>query len=139
MVLEEVHDPRIDRASESSRRQRDGSRFVGGYGQKIGSSDLRFLEGQLPMDGDRVASEEPPSQQLERCLEQLETALVAHNRTLEDVLQMTLYLTDMDSYDAVNETYERYFDDPYPARTTVGVSELLGNAAVTVDAIAAVD
>lgn len=45
----------------------------------------------------------------------------------------------MDAYESVNETYERYFEDTYPARTTIGACELLGGAAVTVDAVAALE
>ena len=45
----------------------------------------------------------------------------------------------MDAYGAVNDTYEDWFGEPYPARTTVGVCELLGGAAVTVDAVVAIE
>jgi 2-iminobutanoate/2-iminopropanoate deaminase len=40
------------RASETSRKQRDGTEFIGGYGKKTGDSDLLFIEGQLPEDGE---------------------------------------------------------------------------------------
>ena len=55
------------------------------------------------------------------------------------MLQVTLYLVDMDAYEEVNETYEQYFEETYPARTTVGVCDLLGGSAVTVDAVVAVE
>ena len=58
---------------------------------------------------------------------------------MDDVLQLTLYLTDMDAYESVNETYERYFEDTYPTRTTVGACELLGGATVTANAAAALE
>ena len=45
----------------------------------------------------------------------------------------------MDAYEQVNETDERYFEETYPARTTVGACELLGGAAVTVNAVVAVE
>lgn len=44
----------------------------------------------------------------------------------------------MDAYEEVNDVYEQSFDETYPARTTVGVRELLGGAAVTIDAVVAV-
>ena len=52
-----------------------------------------------------------------------------------DVFQLTLYLAEMDAYEQVNSTYEQYFKETYPARITVGVCELLGGAAVTIDAV----
>lgn len=127
------------RTSDRTRKQRAGSEFVGGYGTKTGDSDLLFVEGQLPeRDGD-VASGEPPSRQLEICLERLRAELDRHGREPADVLQLTLYLTDLDAYERVDETYREFFDDAHPSRTTVGVSELLGGAAVTVDAVVAVE
>ena len=128
-----------DRASEASRRQRDGTEFVGGYGTKTGDSDLRFIEGQLPEHEGRVESDESPAQQLELALRNLEVELNQRGQGMDDVLQLTLYLTDMDACESVNETYERYFEDTYPTRTTVGACELLGGATVTADAAAALE
>lgn len=128
-----------DRASENSRRQRDGTEFIGGYGMKTGDSDLRFIEGQLPEYEGRVESDESPAQQLELALQNLEAKLNQRGQGMDDVLQLTLYLTDMDAYESVNETYERYFEETHPARTTVGACELLGGAAVTIDAVAALE
>ena len=128
-----------ERASGTSRKQRDGTEFIGGYGAKTGNSDLRFIEGQLPEHEGQVESDEPPAQQLELALQNLETQLNQHGQGMDDVLQLTLYLADMDAYEQVNETYERYFEETYPARTTVGASELLGGAAVTVNAVVAIE
>ena len=139
MQSEQVSRSIPDRASETSRKQRDGTEFIGGYGTTTGDSDLRFIEGQLPEHEGRVESDESPAQQLELALRNLEVELNQRGQGMDDVLQLTLYLTDMDAYRSVNETYERYFEDTYPARTTVGACELLGGAAVTVDAVAALE
>ena len=128
-----------NRASDTSRKQRDGVNFTGAFGRKTGDSDLRFIEGQLPEHEGQVESDESPAQQLELALQNLETQLNQRGQELDDVLQITLYLTDMDAYESVNETYERYFEDTYPARTTVGAYELLGGAAVTINAVAALE
>ncbi|EMA44935.1 endoribonuclease L-PSP [Halococcus saccharolyticus DSM 5350] len=128
-----------DRASEASRRQRAGTEFIGGYGTTTGDSDLRFIEGQLPEHEGRVESDKSPAQQLKLVLQNLEATLNQRGQRMDDVLQLTLYLTDMDAYESVNDTYERYFEDTHPARTTVGACELLGGAAVTVDAVAALE
>ena len=127
------------RASETSRKQRDGTKFIGGYGKKTGDSDLLFVEGQLPEDNGQVVSEESPARQLELCFQNLEIQLDRHGKETRDVLQLTLYLAEMDAYEQVNASYEQYFDETYPARTTVGVCELLGGAVVTIDAVVALE
>lgn len=127
------------RVSETSRKQRDGSEFVGVFGKKTGSSDLVFIEGLLPEQDGEVARSEPPSRQLEICLQKLEAELNRYGKDPSHVLQLTLYLADMDAYEDVNDTYKQFFDKTCPARTTVGVCELLGGAAVTVDGVIAIE
>ncbi|MBZ6496310.1 RidA family protein [Natrinema longum] len=139
MENEQIAESRPVRASESSRKQRDGSAFTGAFGKKTGSSDLLFLEGTLPEQDGEVARTEPPSRQLEICLENLEAELRRYGKDPSHVLQLTLYLADMDAYRSVNETYEEFFDETQPARTTVGVCELLGGAAVTIDGVVAIE
>lgn len=139
MAKNQTAESSLDRASESSRKQRAGTDFTGAFGKKTGSSDLLFLEGQLPEQDEEVVRSESPPQQLEICLENLEVALSRHGRELADVLQLTLYLADMESYEQVNEAYERVFDETCPARTTVGVCNLLGGAAVSVDAVVPIE
>ena len=139
MKANSISNSKPGRASETSRKQRDGTEFIGGYGQKTGDSDLLFIEGKLPEEGDRIASDASPTRQLELALRNLETELKRYGRDINDVFQLTLYLAEMDAYEQVNSTYEQYFEETYPARTTVGVCELLGGAAVTIDAVVAVE
>jgi len=139
MGMSERSGVRPERASTDGRKQRDGIAFIGGMGMKTGDSDLLFVEGQLPEDGDRIASDESPARQLKRCLNDLESQVRRHGATMDDVLKVTLYLADMDAYDAVNEAYQEVWEDSYPARTTVGVCELLGGATVTLDAVVAIE
>ncbi|ELY87359.1 endoribonuclease L-PSP [Natrialba hulunbeirensis JCM 10989] len=129
----------VSRASNPTRRQRDGTAFVGGFGKTTGDSDLLFVEGQLPERDGTVQHHLTAPEQLERCLATLESKLAAHGSELEGILQVTIYVTDMDSYDEINAVYERHFQEPYPSRTTVGVCDLLGGAAVTLDAVVALE
>lgn len=129
----------VERASTAARKQREGTKFTGAFGQRTGDSDLLFVEGQLPKQNGTVSNDAPASKQLELCLENLKSVLAQHGHTVDDVLQITLYLADMDTYEQVNETYEQYFDETYPARTTIGVCELLGGATVTIDAVVTIE
>lgn len=129
----------LSRASALGRKQRAGTKFTGGYGKKTGESDLLFLEGQLPtVDGD-VETDQSAAEQMERCLVNLRAALDTHDRTLDDVLKITVYLTDLSQYESVNNVYRGAFDEQLPARAVVGVSELLGGATVQLEAVAAIE
>lgn len=129
----------VSRASEPAQRQRDGTTFTGAFGQRTGESDLLFVEGQLPERDETVAGDESASTQLALCLKNLESVLETNGRSGDDILKLTLYLADMDAYERVNETYEQHFEGSHPARTTVGVCDLLGGASVTVDAVVAIE
>ncbi len=76
---------------------------------------------------------------MELCLNNLEVKLTDQGRSPDDVLQITIYVADMDAYDEMNAVYEQHFQDVYPARTTVGVCDLLGGASVTLEAVVAVE
>lgn len=80
-----------------ARKQRGGTKFTGAFGQRTGDSDLLFIEGQLPDQNGAVSNDASASKQLELCLENLESVLAQRGHTVDDVLQITLYLADMDT------------------------------------------
>ena len=57
--------------------------------------------------------------------------------SLADVIKANVYLTDINDFAAMNKVYETYFDQPYPARTTIGVAALPAGAHVEIEAVAA--
>lgn len=70
-----------------------------------------------------------------QCLENLRTTLHEQGLSLQNVLKTTIYLTNLDQYDAVNDVYSEYFAGTVLARSTVGVTELLGDADVQIEAV----
>jgi 2-iminobutanoate/2-iminopropanoate deaminase len=62
--------------------------------------------------------------------------LCAAGKTLADVVRVSVYLTDMKDFPQMNAVYERHFEAPYPARTTVAVAALPLGAAVEIDLVA---
>ncbi|MBV8877908.1 MAG: RidA family protein, partial [Gammaproteobacteria bacterium] len=66
----------------------------------------------------------------------LGTLLGAAGKSLADVARTNVYLTDMKDFARMNAVYARYFEPPYPARTTVAVAALPLGAAVEIDLIA---
>jgi 2-iminobutanoate/2-iminopropanoate deaminase len=72
----------------------------------------------------------------ERVLENLEAVLHGASMSLEDVVQCTVYLTDMSDYATVNDVYSRYFSDAPPAREAIEVRALPRAARVEISCIA---
>ncbi len=99
---------------------------------------LLFCSGQIPLDpvsGELVGS--TPADQAGRCLENLSAICDAAGATLADAVKLTVYLTDMSAFVAVNEVYASFFESDPPARVAIGVAALPRGAQVEIDAVVA--
>ena len=110
---------------------------AGPFSPAVRSHGMTFLSGVVAEDratgaflGGDVAT------QTERALGNLAAVLAAAGKTLDDVVRVGVYLTDMSTFSAMNAVYERHFRPPYPARTAVCVAALPLGAAVEIDAVA---
>ncbi len=74
--------------------------------------------------------------QTEQIFDNLEAVLEAAGKSLSDVVKVSVFLTDMRNFAAMNEVYARRVPAPYPARTTIGVASLPLGAAVEIDMVA---
>jgi 2-iminobutanoate/2-iminopropanoate deaminase len=101
-----------------------------------GPADALYLSGQVGTDASGRLVEGGVQAQAEQALRNLQAVLEAVGRTLDDVVRVGVYLTDMGSFAAMNEVYARFFAQPYPARTTIGVAALPLGAAVEMDLVA---
>lgn len=111
---------------------------IGPYSHAVAASGLLFCSGQLPLHpatGEMPAA--PAAEQARRCLDNLAAVCAAAGTTLERAVRLTIYLTDLASFEQVNEVYASYFGAAPPARVTVGVASLPRGAAVEIDAIVA--
>jgi 2-iminobutanoate/2-iminopropanoate deaminase len=109
---------------------------VGAYSQAVESGGLLFMSGQIgldPVSGELVEGLEG---QARRALSNLCAVLSAAGSCMQDVVKVTIYLTDMADFAKVNGIYEGFFAPPYPARAVVEVSALPKGAAVEIEAIA---
>lgn len=110
---------------------------VGAYSQATTNGDLLFTAGQIPLTPDgELLDDEPIDVQTEQALDNLVAVLDAEGLGPEDVLKVTVFLDDIDDFDAMNETYAAYFEDEPPARSAVGVDELPKGVGVEIEAIA---
>ncbi|MDR2599879.1 MAG: Rid family detoxifying hydrolase [Oscillospiraceae bacterium] len=107
------------------------------YSQGVDSDGLIFLSGQTPVDfntGELV--DEDIKTQTQQCFDNLFNVLNEINLTSDDVQKVNVFLTDMNDFSLMNEIYSKQFSEPYPARTTVGVTSLSKNAKVEIEMIA---
>lgn len=111
---------------------------VGPYVHAVRANGLLFCSGQIPLDprtGELTGAN--AADQAGRCLENLAAVCDAAGVTLGDAVRLTVYLTDMASFAAVNEVYESFFESDPPARVAVAVAALPRGALVEIDAVVA--
>jgi 2-iminobutanoate/2-iminopropanoate deaminase len=111
-------------------------RAMGPYSQAIASGDLVFCSGQVGIDPATGQLVEGFEEQVDRALRNIGGVLDAAGLGYGDVVKTTLFLVDIDRFQAANAIYKRYFPDPFPARSTIGVAALPGGAAFEIEAIA---
>jgi 2-iminobutanoate/2-iminopropanoate deaminase len=111
---------------------------IGPYSHAVRAGELLFCSGQIPLDPDTgELVQGSAATQARRCLENLEAVCEAAGTSLVRAVRLTVYMTDLDQFGAVNEIYGDFFaeqDDP-PARVAIGVAALPKGAQVEIDAI----
>ena len=109
---------------------------IGPYSQATRSGNTVYFSGQIPLDpatGDVV--EGGIEAQARRAFDNLKAVAEAAGGSMDDIVRVGLYLTDLSQFGTVNAVMAEYFDAPYPARSTIEVSALPKGAAFEVDAI----
>ena len=112
---------------------------IGTYSQAVNHNGLVFVSGQIPLDP--VSMDMVPGgidAQITQVFENLSAICNAAGGSLQNILKLTVYLTDMANFPQVNAIMEQYFEAPFPARAAVGVAALPRDAEVEMDAILAV-
>jgi len=113
---------------------------IGPYSQAVRSGKTVFLSGQIPLDpGTGQLVEGDIAAQSRRVFDNLQAVCQAAGGSLDDVMRIGIYLTDLGDFAAVNAVMADYFSAPYPARSTIEVAGLPRGARVEVDAILAFD
>lgn len=109
---------------------------VGPYSQAIKCGNFLFISGQLPIDSNSgKMSESSYKDQAAQSMKNIVAILEECDMTVDDLVKTTIYLTDMAKFGEVNEVYESFFGDNYPARSCVQISKLPKGALVEIEAI----
>ena len=108
---------------------------IGPYSQAVRAGDAVYLSGQIPLDPKTMQLVEGFEAQVRRVFDNLLAVCREAGGGFDDVVRVTIYLTDLAQFPKVNEVMASYFREPYPARVTVGVASLPRGAAVEIDAV----
>lgn len=109
---------------------------IGTYSQAVHHGELVFLSGQIPLDPATMRLVEGDFETRARqVFDNIAAVVEAAGGTLDGIVKLTIYLTDLDNFATVNSVMEDYFEAPYPARAAVGVASLPKGADVEADAI----
>lgn len=109
---------------------------IGTYSQAAQAGNLVFLSGQIPLVPDtmEIVAEDFEAR-ARQVFSNLEAVAKAAGGTLDNVVKITVFLTDLDNFATVNAVMEDFFGEPYPARAAVGVAALPKGVDVEADAI----
>ena len=109
---------------------------IGTYSQAVKHQGLVFISGQIPLDpGNMEVVTGGIEAQIRQVFDNLSAICTAADGTLDDIVKLTIFLTDLGAFPQVNEIMGLYFTEPYPARAAVEVSALPKNVDVEMDAI----
>lgn len=112
---------------------------IGTYSQAVKVSDTIYLSGQIPLVPETMEMIEGDfAAQATQVFKNLEAVCQAANGSLKNIVKLNIYLTDLSNFPIVNEVMSQFFEEPYPARAAIGISELPKGALVEADGIAVV-
>lgn len=113
---------------------------IGPYSQAVRVRNTAYLSGQIPLDpasGEIVGGDFET--EARRVLDNLKALAEAAGGSLANVVQFTVYLTDLANFQVMNELMKHYISEPYPTRSTVGAAHLPRGVHVEIDAILELD
>ena len=109
---------------------------IGAYSQAIQCGPTIYISGQIPLHPENMQLVEGGFKpQIQQIFLNLQALCGAAGGSLKDIVKLTIYLRDLENFSMVNQVMTDYFEQPFPARATIGVSALPKGAEVEIDAI----
>jgi len=111
---------------------------IGPYSQAIRSGNTVYVSGEIAIDPktNQVMSNANIDDQTRRALDNIKAIVTAAGMTMDNVVSTTVYLTDINEFDRMNQVYASYFKTAPPARATVQVARLARDVKIEISAIA---
>lgn len=113
---------------------------IGTYSQAVKVGNTVYLSGQIPLDPHTMVLVDGDMEaQIIRVFENMKAVCEAAGGSLQQIVKLNIFLTDLQHFALVNELMARYFEQPYPARAAVGVASLPKNAQVEMDGVMVIE
>ena len=111
----------------------------GQFSHVVKKGNLVFISGQTAGE-DAARGNLDPLDQAQSCFDYLKRAVEAAGGTMDDIVKVNIYLTDGSQFPAIEELRPKYFNQPYPAATTILVNSMVRRALIMeIEAIAILD
>lgn len=115
---------------------KDAPQAIGPYSQAVKVGNMVYFSGQIPLDPNTMMIQSNDiAVQTEQVFKNMEAVSKAAGGGLEKIVKLTIYLTNLAHFPVVNTIMQRFFQEPYPARTTIQVSALPKSAEIEIEAI----
>jgi len=108
---------------------------IGPYSQAVKVGERVYVSGQIALDKSGKLDSSSVAAETEKCLQNIKAIVEAAGFDLKAVSKCTVFLTDLNRFQEMNEVYARYFHEQAPARETIGVKALPKGAHVEISAI----
>jgi len=112
---------------------------IGPYSQGVVSNGHIFLSGQIPLNRNGELSDGSIQEQVELVFHNIEQLLETQNCSLQNIVKLTVFLKDIQDFDAVNTKMIELLEEPYPARSLVQAAALPKNVDVEIEVIASLN
>ena len=109
---------------------------IGPYSQGVISNGHVFLSGQIPLNSHGELLDGNIQEQVALVFQNIQHLLETQNCTLQNIVKLTVFLKDIENFDAVNDKMIELLEEPYPARSLVQAAALPKNVDVEIEVIA---
>ena len=113
---------------------------IGPYSQAIQWGDVVFISGQvafIPSTGE--LNNNTFEIEVNQVIDNLDAICKEAGGSLDNILKLSIFLTDLSNFDAVNNLMKKRFSEPFPARSTIEVSRLPKDVNIEMDAILSIE
>ena len=113
---------------------------IGPYSQAIQWGDVVFISGQvafIPSTGE--LNNNTFESEVNQVIDNLDAICKEAGGSLDNILKLSIFLTDLSNFDAVNDLMKQRFSEPFPARSTIEVSRLPKDVNIEIDAILSIE
>ena len=109
---------------------------IGPYSQAIKVNNMIFTSGQIPFNAEGRLVSDDIQEQTGQALTNIKNILEEAGTSMNKVIKCTIFISNMNDFSKINEVYQEFFAEPYPARSCVEVARLPRDVKIEIEAVA---